>query len=656
MPEGRELELSDSQPIILSRKNKPLGHKSGPSVWQTLGLEWRTLLILALIQCCVVLLVFIYIRASQMRLLEQTALSNAELVVDALAEFRTLYTSEVVNTASAHGLMVSHDYAQRDGAIPLPATLTILLGQRVDASGKGASVRLYSAYPFPWRDNLLDEGSFAQEAWKGLRALPDQPFFRFAEEDGDRVLRYAIADRMRPACVGCHNSHPQTPKADWNAGDVRGVLEVSFSLGASEGVIRRGERDALALLAALGGLGTLGLGLVFGRFRRTEAVLSKRVERRTQALVEANRVQRDFLANMSHEIRTPMTGILGMTRLLAESEPDDPERGIYLHQLDSSARGLLEVLDDILDLSTLEAGKLHLKKTPFRLVDPAESVMELFRAPAAEKNLKLDLQIAGDVPEWVAGDPGRLRQVLLNLVGNALKFTLEGAVVLRIEGISEQGIRWTVRDTGIGVGSQELPFIFKPFHQVDTSTSRHYEGTGLGLAICQRLVQLMDGKIGVDSAADEGSTFWFTLPLEAVDPPSEVAEPEEGQTWRGRVLVVEDNPVNLIVATSQLSAMGLTVDAVTDGEKALAAVARQDYDLVFMDCQMPGLDGYATTQQIRHGESTGEHLPIVALTAHALTEDRERCLAAGMDDHLPKPPSDEALEEILDRWLGGRNT
>jgi len=709
---------------------------------------------------------------------EQDALHRlAKSHADLLISFRNFYSSQLLPIVRQHSdLAITHDYKDRKAALPIPATLTLDLVDDIAKSNPEMNLRLVSPYPFPWRQISLD--AFEIEALAALQDTGGNEFLRMEDSPRGKVLRYAAPIRLDESCVGCHNTHPDSPKRDWKEGDVRGIQVMSLSLeglsfdnhpqhfffatliliafGAAGGALlwlhgrnvravrlaranaegmrdRQHALDAHAIVSITDRAGliiyandrfcsisgyrrdellgqshrilksgahpdsfyaemwaTVSGGGIWegeicnrkkdggfywvkstvmpfmgedGRPRqyiaiRTDISARKAVEteliaKRTEAEA-ASRAKSDFLANMSHEIRTPMNGIIGMTDLAIDAD-SELERREYMGIVKNSAESLLRILNDILDFSKIEANKLMLERVGFELRQIVSETLRTLGVRAGEKGLELICDFADDVPQHVIGDPTRLRQVLINLVGNAIKFTNTGEIVvsLAVEALTEKELtlQVSVRDSGIGIPGDKLESIFEAFSQADASTTRQYGGTGLGLSISSRLVKLMGGQMSVHSEPGKGSTFQFTLVLGMDDKPVTPLATE--QLIGKQVLVVDDNAVNREIFLRQLTRWGVRCMAASSGEqaKSLCTEAGCQPDLVLLDQHMPGMDGLTLATWMR--EQT--HLrttPMLVLSSGPLKDDAERARKLHLNGYLTKPVTDVDLLAAVKRALG----
>lgn len=778
---------------------------------------------LAVFLIAVCLWVVWYTYQSSESVVRQYAVESAQNHADSVTQFRNFYTQELVPRAVKGGVEITHDYKSRDDALPLPATLTLDLGHYLSKVDGGTQVTLYSDLPFPWRQAERQLDDFQRQALQHLKVNPDQPFVREEMLNGERVLRFAQADRMLPRCVACHNSYPGSPFTEWKNGDVRGALEVVLPVSqwqtASTSVL---NRTFLVLLAVL----FCGLFLIWISVRRIRSALqtsrqlsadrqqaidqlSQEVAERQQAerqlqltesklsgifksvpeaivvanaqgiIVQCNaateqifgytqdnlmgqniqllmdeddRVQHDgylrqylatghqklmnqprimrgrrqdgtlfpvrltisetrvdsehffigvmqdftqiqkaqdllveakdkaeqanlmrgqFLANMSHEIRTPMNGIVGMTELALEQAGSAAQKE-YLTLARDSAHHLLQIINEILDFSKIEAKALELLP---EALDPSHLIRQTVRSlePLARaKGIQLHLVPDPALPDCVWLDPVRVRQVLTNLVGNAIKFTAQGSVTVTTgaqEAADASGVvlRIAITDTGIGFDPARTEALFSPFTQADGSVTRAFGGTGLGLAITRSLVQLMGGTVSAEGRPGQGARFVVDLPMRLAGGPqcvpagsaarnAAVAQTgDQAQAHGLSVLLVEDHEINCKLAEIMLQRMGHRHVTAHDGQEALDCLDRARFDVVLMDVMMPVMDGITALRHLRIREALSGHRTVVLMvTAHAMTGDRERFLAAGADGYVSKPMSQQALQAEIERVMALR--
>jgi len=630
------------------------------------------------------LLIFIHIKNLNVQLIEETTTQSTRQYAQMLNQFRTLYTSEVVDTIAKMGIEITHDYHEKENAIPLPATLSMLFGERMGVEGLDVSAELYSAYPFPWRvksGGLSDD--FRKDAWQFLVQYPDKPFSRIELVDGILSVRYAIADVMRPDCVGCHNTHPETPKVGWKVGDVRGVLEVVEPLSSGITHANRVFLQMVVMITVLLILGLIGFTFFLRRLttnnlklNQLNMYLGEEIAERKQAETElriakdnaeqakvqaelakaeavaANKAKSIFLANISHEIRTPMNAILGYTQVLQRDEHLNKDQLHSLSIINKSGEHLLGLIDDVLDLSKIEAGATPLVEDEFDLVELCNTLSDMFKLKAQQKNLswKIVHDFAAD-HIFVKGDQGKIRQILINLVANAIKYTNKGFVSFSVTCKANNQFRFEIKDSGIGIAKEYQQTIFDAFNQ--GSINADAGGAGLGLAIVKKYLSLMSSELRLQSEVDKGSIFAFDLVLPIVISAKEYKEDfyvkclKDGQSKD--ILVVDDIEVNRDILARMLTDVGFQVQTAADGKEAIKLMSTTKFDLVFTDLMMPEMDGEALLHETKLHYA---QIPIVAISASSLEVDQGYFLNKGFASYISKPFRFDDIYHLLKKLLG----
>jgi len=519
-------------------------------------LHKKNILIHSLVICLFVIVsvaFYVYVMKLKTEAIKSNAISMAKLYIGVFDELRSTYTSEVVATARRFGLNITHNYHDIEGAIPLPATFSMLIGEKISLRKEGGKVKLYSAYPFPWRSNkggLSDE--FEKKSWEALLANSKLPHLEFDLNGEQKYLRYSIADIMRAECINCHNTHPDTPKSNWKTGDVRGVLEVNIPL---DNVINQVESDIEGLLSILVFsilLTYLLVTILVYKLRNNTALLEQQVYERTTDLnhqvqirkkaektlqqrnteLQSNQLKltyaieqskkadiakNDFLANVSHELRTPLNGISGVCQLLKFGELTE-KQGEYIDIIKNSVNDEVKIIDNILNMADLENSSYIIEEESFDLISLLNNELKSYIEILENKKvvlqaLEMSAAVEREIPETVTGDAKIIRQIISSFLENACKFTEQGSIRTSIEIINQENncltIKISIKDTGIGIDKQDQETVFDKFLQANSSSTRQHGGTGLGLAICKQLAELIEATIGVESEPGKGSTFWL---------------------------------------------------------------------------------------------------------------------------------------------------
>ena len=604
--------------------------------------------------------IFTHLQSLNVQLIEATAKQSASQYVSVLSQFRALYNAEVVQTALKSGLKVTHDYHGKEGAIPLPATLSMLLGEQMGNKEMDVRTQLYSPYPYPTREKsggLRDD--FAAQAWTFLNKEnnKNQPFIRIEEIDGVLNVRYAVADVMRPECVDCHNEHLDSPRKDWKLGDVRGVLEVDHSLTAGLEQVNAIFIQVVVLVSLLLLFGLTIASITINYLRRMNQStmnlnnrLSRQVQETKVAEEEAhiakdeanlaNKTKSIFLANISHEIRTPMNAIMGYCQILKRDQTLSVDQQHSLNVVTQSSAHLLKLINDILDISKIESGAQQLHPVSFNLIALLQGLSDMFRLKTQEKGLSWQVNLNFSQDEyWVLGDEGKLRQILINIIGNAVKFTDTGYVQLCAYEHSDATFYFEVSDSGMGISNKDQSKLFTPFNQGHAGLKKG--GTGLGLAISKKYLELMDSRLELKSQDKQGTTFSFYLTLPYNKPENKLTTIAHSYKCLSSqqpvvVLVVDNIKANRDILSRILNDAGFTVVEAIDGAVAIDLLNNNHFDLVLTDIVIPKIDGIKLLSLAKNSK-LNEATPMVAVTACSLGRDKTHYVSVGFANYVSKP-------------------
>ncbi|EPJ47927.1 MAG: hypothetical protein OFPII_08950 [Osedax symbiont Rs1] len=618
--------------------------------------------------------IFIYLKSLHNKSTLESALNASQNYAQFIKQFRSIYTTEVIARLAKSDIAIMHKYQATDTAIPLPTTLSIIISERIKLNGFEIQSKLFSQYPFPSksRQNQIED-SFQSAAWQAINTEPKKPFIRIAQINGIESIRYAVADIMLTQCVSCHNSHPKSPKTDWKVGDVAGILEIISPVMIGESINNQTYYPTLLLISTLLVFSFLGCVFISNTAQRKNIVLDKlnaalndeiKLHKQTEKAlknakdnaiiaklsadaartdaVNANRAKSIFLANISHEIRTPMNAILGYTEILYLDHSLNSENQKSLAIIKDSGQNLLMLIDDILDLSKLEAGATKLHICNFDLITVCQSAIAMFRLKAQQKKIALQFKTDISLDSIVVnGDQGKIRQVLINLLGNAIKFTQQGEVVLSLMMIEESVFSLQIMDTGIGIKKQYQATIFDSFDQGNTASS--YGGTGLGLSITKKLLDLMHSQIHLESEPNRGTRFYFDicLPIQkkAIPVDNSVNNAQQkvahlNSLVKKNILIIDDTASNHCSLQKMLLDIGCHVLEATNSLEVQLVLQQNSIDLALISSTMDDWGDFNLPDYIKKQHS---HIPIIAISPSTIEANLLHFIDLGFDDYIYKP-------------------